>query len=183
MRLVAPMLSFTADEVWGYLPKVEGREASVHLAEFWRPAEIAGQDQALLADWKELLEIRDEVLRILEIERKAGRIGKALEAKIVLNGSDGVLALLNKYSQSLKELFNISQFEIPREKKSPSDLSNFGFAFHPADGIKCERCWNYRTDTGDYHYRTAGESGTWHDVCGRCATALKQMGYDERGAA
>ncbi|MBB6147288.1 isoleucyl-tRNA synthetase [Silvibacterium bohemicum] len=167
VRLVAPMLTFTAEEVWGYLPHVEGREASVHLALFPKLDDIAVKDEALLTDWNNLLEIRDEVLRILEIERKAGRIGKALEAKIVLNGSDGVLALLNKYSSSLKELFNISQFELPRENQSSRDLSSFGFAFHPADGIKCERCWNYRTDTARF--------GPWSTVCGRCADALRQM--------
>jgi isoleucyl-tRNA synthetase len=81
VRLVAPILAFTADEVWSYLPQVEGREASVHLAEFPKPEAIAAKDDSLLADWKTLLEIRDEALKKLEIERKAGRIGKALEAK------------------------------------------------------------------------------------------------------
>ena len=81
-RLVAPILSFTAEEVWGYLPRTAEREASVHLAEFLKPEEIAGEDKALLADWADLLRVRDEVLKSLEEARKDKRIGKALEAKV-----------------------------------------------------------------------------------------------------
>jgi isoleucyl-tRNA synthetase len=174
VRLVAPILTFTAEEVWGYLPPIEDREPSAHLALFPKAEDMAAKNEAVLADWKELLAIRDEVLRILEIERKAGRIGKALEAKIVLNGSGGTLALLNKYSQSLKELFNVSQFEIADAKKPTRDLSSFAVAFHPADGTKCERCWNYYVDDGPQHVR---QYGPWSNVCGRCSNALDHMGY------
>src|SRR5208337_1864941 len=67
VRLVAPILSFTADEVWEYLPPVEGREASVHLARFPRPEEVFSEDSApLLAEWKALLEVRDHALLHLE---------------------------------------------------------------------------------------------------------------------
>lgn len=83
VRLVAPILSFTAEEVWGYLPKT-AREASVHLAEFLPPEEIAGEDKALLANWAALLRVRDEVLKSLEEARKDKRIGKALEARCAL---------------------------------------------------------------------------------------------------
>ncbi|HEU4981978.1 MAG TPA: isoleucine--tRNA ligase [Acidobacteriaceae bacterium] len=162
VRLVAPILAFTADEVWSYLPQVEGREASVHLAEFPEPEEITAKDEGLLSDWKALLEIRDEALKKLEIERKAGRIGKALEAKIILSAGGENLAILRRYADSLKELLNVSQVELAEgDELSASTL--------PADGQKCNRCWNYRTDTAQY--------GPWYNVCGRCAEALNQMGY------
>ena len=71
VRLVAPILSFTADEVWEYLPAVEGREASVHLALFPKPEEIFSEDPAtLLEEWKQLFAVRDEVLRVLEEARQ-----------------------------------------------------------------------------------------------------------------
>ncbi|HET8638282.1 MAG TPA: isoleucine--tRNA ligase, partial [Acidobacteriaceae bacterium] len=162
VRLVAPILAFTADEVWSYLPQVEGREASVHLALFPKPEAIAAKDEALLADWKALLEIRDEALKQLEIERKAGRIGKALEAKIILSASGENLALLRRYAESLKELLNVSQVELAEGDELTATTL-------PADGAKCSRCWNYRTDTAQY--------GPWSNVCGRCAEALNQMGY------
>src|ERR1039457_7287846 len=86
VRLVAPILSFTADEVWDYLPAVEGREASVHLAQFPAPAEIFSEDPApLLEEWKDLLNIRDLALRLLEDARQDKMIGKSLEAELVPN--------------------------------------------------------------------------------------------------
>jgi len=192
VRLVAPMLSFTTDEVWGYLPHVEGREASVHLALFKKPEEIAADDKALLADWAELLRIRDEVLKALEAERKATRIGKALEAKtrIEFFTRNEAWLLLGRYKESLKELLNVSQVEIALEPGSHGfaaeenlqlgEKRGFVVRVFPADGTKCERCWNYYADDGPLHVR---QYGAWPNVCGRCAAALKQMGYDEAGAA
>jgi isoleucyl-tRNA synthetase len=161
VRLVAPILSFTAEEVWGYLPKTE-REASVHLAEFLRPEEIAGEDKALLANWAALLRVRDEVLKSLEEARKDKRIGKALEAKVRIEADADTDALLKRYLSGLKELLNVSEVEL-------AFGDELGVTTLPADGVKCERCWNYRTDTALY--------GDWPVVCGRCREALDLMGY------
>jgi len=163
VRLVAPILSFTADEVWGYLPKVEGRAASVHLALFPKPEEIAAeQDEAVMADWAELLRVRDEVLKSLEEARKDKRIGKALEAKVMIETGADTSILLARYALALKELLNVSEVEL---------VSGEGLAVTtlPADGVKCERCWNYRLDTNQY--------GPWPVVCGRCREQLDLMGY------
>jgi len=170
VRLVAPILSFTAEEVWDYLPKTAEREASVHLAEFLKLDEIAPEDKALIANWAALLRVRDEVLKSLEEARKDKRIGKALEAKVRIEATLDQIELLSKYLSSLKELLNVSQVET---NHSPA-FSNFGKAdvsveVSPADGVKCERCWNYRTDTAQY--------GPWPVVCGRCREALDLMGY------
>ena len=143
VRLVAPILSFTAEEVWGYLPKTEEREASVHLAEFLRPEEIAGEDKALLANWAALLRVRDEVLKSLEAARKDKRIGKALEAKVRIEADADTDALLKRYLSGLKELLNVSEVEL-------AFGDELGVTTLPADGVKCERCWNYRTDTAQY---------------------------------
>ena len=91
VRLVAPILSFTADEVWEYLPHVEGREASVHLAQFPKAEDIFSQDPTQLSErwmgekWKQLFAVRDEVLRAVETERKLGKIGKGLEAASIFS--------------------------------------------------------------------------------------------------
>ncbi|WP_446743763.1 isoleucine--tRNA ligase [Silvibacterium acidisoli] len=164
VRLVAPILTFTADEVWEYMPKVEGREASVHLALF--PAGEVEGDTALLTDWRNLLTVRDEALKSLEEARKDKRIGKALEAKMHLSAGGETYTLLEKYGPALKELFNVSAIEV--EEGSEGVLTA---ATLPADGIKCNRCWNYRTDTAQY--------GPWADVCGRCSSQLDLMGYDK----
>ena len=83
VRLTAPILTFTADEIWEHLPAVEGREASVHLALFPKPEEIFSEDPApVLAEWKQLFQIRDQVLRLLEEARQDKLIGKSLEAEV-----------------------------------------------------------------------------------------------------
>lgn len=169
VRLVAPILTFTADEVWGYLPQVDGRETSVHLAEFPAPQELGSRDEGLLEEWKKLLAIRDGVMVALESERKAGRIGKALEAKVRVAANGESSALLKKYAGALKEVFNVSAVELAEGD------GNLMAETLPADGVKCERCWNYRTDTAQY--------GPWPNVCGRCAEALNGMGYGSTNGA
>jgi isoleucyl-tRNA synthetase len=176
VRLVAPILTFTADEVWQYLPKVEGREPSVHLALFPKADELGAADPKLLEDWRRLLGIRDEVLKALESDRKAGRIGKGLEAKAQIGAMAEDSELLGKYQLSLKELLNISQVILDRV----TSTNTFGKAdveciISPAEGHKCNRCWNYYPDASDQHVR---KFGPWENVCGRCADALKQMGYN-----
>jgi isoleucyl-tRNA synthetase len=159
VRLVAPVLSFTAEEVWGYLPQVEGREASVHLALFPQPAATNAADPK---EWAEIFAVREEALRSLEEARQAKRIGKALEAKLIVHAPAELLALLTRDREGLKELFNVSQVELQAADRLQVETL-------PADGQKCGRCWNYRTDIEPY--------GPWPEVCGRCAEALETMGY------
>ncbi len=166
VRMVAPVLSFTADEVWQYLPHIKGRPASVHLAHFPKPDEIAPPAPLLLADWEKLFAVRDEVLKSLEADRKAGKIGKALEAKAIVTTNAETAAVLHKYESSLKELFNVSQAEIRAHSAETIEVATL-----PADGNKCERCWNYMLDVAAF--------GPWPNVCGRCASALEQMGYKQ----
>jgi isoleucyl-tRNA synthetase len=166
VRLTAPYLSFTADEVWQYLPAVKGREPSVHLALFPRPEDLAPDTIApLLADWRELLRVRDTVLLNLEADRKDKRIGKSLEAKISLSASGDQALLLKKYESSLKELFNVSQVEL---SLNANGASTFTAAVLPADGTKCARCWNYSVHVG--------ENQQWPTVCERCVAALESIG-------
>jgi len=184
VRLVAPILSFTADEVWDYLPAVPGREASVHLAQFPKPEEIFSEDPTkLLEEWKTLLQVRDEVLKLLEQARQDKTIGKALEADVVVGAGVSIAAndelgsLLREYATSLKELFNVSTIEI----NSANIDFNAGLLWQPegsnihiqvrgASGHKCARCWNFMPEVADY--------GIWKNVCTRCHGALKAMGID-----
>ena len=171
VRLVAPILSFTADEVWSYLPKVEGRPSSVHLAEFPPVNELAPVESGQLRqDWRRLLDFRSLTLLGLEVERQAKRIGKSSEAKLLISGGLDENHLLERYAGALREVLNVSQIEF-----RPAAPREDGVTVLPADGIKCERCWNYRTDTAPY--------GPWPVVCGRCANALDEMGYADLNAS
>jgi isoleucyl-tRNA synthetase len=191
VRLVAPILTFTADEIWEQLPPVAGREISVHLARFPKPEEILSEDPApLLRFWLPLFELRDAALVRLEEERKNGRIGKGLEAGLNITAWGDYLAPMVRFSDALKEFFNVSEVhvidttktEMPKEYGIPRPRGGYGAAVDdfretlgafeveavPASGQKCARCWNFMPDTADY--------GIWHDVCGRCRSALQEMG-------
>jgi isoleucyl-tRNA synthetase len=161
-RLVAPILSFTADEVWDYLPAVEGREASVHLAQFPQPGEIFSEDPApVLNEWRSILSIREHALRALEDARQAKRIGKGLEAELqIATWGDG-LALLKRHAEGLKEILNVSRvIAVEGDKLEVTAL--------PASGHKCARCWNFMPEVSNY--------GIWQNVCTRCQAALTEMG-------
>ncbi|MGD0730542.1 MAG: isoleucine--tRNA ligase [Terracidiphilus sp.] len=166
-RLVAPILSFTADEVWEYLPAVEGREVSVHLALFPKPAEIFSEDPAkLLDEWKQIFSVRTEALRALEDARKDKQIGKGLEAKLEIAATGDELELLQRHAIGLKEIINVSGVRIV--EASVNDTLEIQVS--PASGHKCARCWNFMPEVSAY--------GIWQNVCTRCQGALKEMGID-----
>jgi isoleucyl-tRNA synthetase len=166
-RLVAPILSFTAEEVWQSLPAVDGRESSVHVALFPNIAEIVpGNVKAIEEDWKQLLAARDQVLLSLEAARQAKLVGKGLDARISIEASEPTLTLLQRYESSLKELFNVSQVSLAHIEH-PNGETRVETA--AAEGLKCERCWNYTTDVG--------QDSRFPTVCLRCAEALDAIGY------
>ena len=171
VRLVAPLLSFTADEIWQYMPEMSNRLPSVHLELFPEPASLAATiDAEFMSDWAALLLIRDEALKSLEEARKAKQIGKALDARLVLEVPQAMGALLERYRGSLKELLNVSQVEV-LTGPSPQIIATT----LPADGTKCERCWNYSVHVG--------EDWRWPTVCERCSAALDQMGVPPEESA
>jgi isoleucyl-tRNA synthetase len=161
VRLVAPILSFTADEVWDYLPHVEGREASVHLAQFPKPEEIFSEDPtASLVEWKQIFAVRDEALRVLEEDRKAKRIGKGLEAELQITAAGEQFALLERHAAGLKEIVNVSKVTV-------IEGPELQIKALPASGAKCARCWNFMPEVANY--------GIWQNVCTRCHDALTEM--------
>ncbi len=164
VRLTAPILSFTADEVWEYLPVVEGREKSVHLALFPRPEEVFSQSPVeLLDEWKKLFAVRDEVMRVLEEARQAKRIGKGLEAELEIAASGNMLELLRRHQAGLKEILNVSRVTVVEGDEVEVTAL-------PASGHKCARCWNFMPEVSNY--------GAWKHVCTRCHAALREMGIE-----
>ena len=161
VRLVAPILSFTADEVWEHLPAVEGREASVHLAQFPAPAAIFSEDPApLLEEWKQIFGLRDAAMVKLEEARQEKRIGKGLEAEVEVRVQCHQLAVLRRYASSLKEILNVSKVTVIEDHSQTVTAL-------PASGTKCARCWNFMPEVSNY--------GIWQNVCTRCQDALTEM--------
>ncbi len=157
ITILAPVLSFTAEEAWKYVP---GRETeSVFLTDLTRTRKFPEPEQDIDRDYERLRLIRDEVNKALEIQRANKTIGSSLEAMIVLGAGKDDRALLERYRQSLNELFIVSQVEL---QDSADALS---VEVHRAHGQKCERCWNYSDSVGaDAAYPT---------LCGRCVEAIR----------
>ena len=167
VRLMAPILTFTAEEIWGYVPGQKPRAESVLLAEF-PPAERVEGDEALLATWQRLLDVRDAVTKSLEQARQEGRIGHSLDARVQLGfETDGALGeLLGSRLAGLPTLFIVSQVErseLTASEESPL-VAGLRVAVERAAGEKCARCWNYRTSVGaDANHET---------LCAPCIAAL-----------
>ncbi len=176
-RLVAPILSFTADETWALLPKVEGREASVHLALFPNTADFVPDNvEQLERDWDQLLTLRDEVLKVLEEARTAKTISnKPSETRIVLGWLNSIAERPNpvfeQYRGVLPELFGVAQVEIADAVITEGEVARGAFYVQakPAAGSKCERCWRFTTDVGD--------EAKYPTVCLRCSEALDAIGF------
>jgi isoleucyl-tRNA synthetase len=170
-RLVAPILSFTADEVWEYLPAMEGREISVHLALFPKPEEVFSEKPAeLLGEWKNLFFARDMALQALEAARQEKKIGKSLEADIEIQAVGEALELFRKHAAGLKEILNVSRVTVVDGSMKDQSGLDVLYKVLPASGSKCARCWNFMPEVSNY--------GIWPNVCTRCQDALREMNIE-----
>jgi isoleucyl-tRNA synthetase len=162
-RLTAPILSFTADEVYQSLPHTHG---SVHLTLFPNSEDLApiAHSSQLIADWEKLLQTRSTVLSTLEALRNRKEIGKALEAIVALYTSDRVdTPLVTKYVASLPELFNVSEVDLF------SSEGTVDLRVERSEKPKCDRCWRHVPDVG--------QQSNYPTVCLRCAEALDAIDF------
>ena len=165
LRLMAPMLAFTSEEIWKYFPRVEGDPESVHLAFLPKPEDLAGPaDAEINQNWEKLLSLRRAVLTALEAARNQKLISGALEARVILNGAHTDAPVWRRYAGSLPALFIVSQVEIA-DGKDAGGGEVLGIA--KADGAKCERCWNYSIHVG--------ENAEYPTICERCVAALREI--------
>ncbi|MGH9932822.1 MAG: zinc finger domain-containing protein, partial [Pyrinomonadaceae bacterium] len=138
------------------------RPAFVHLALL---PEVSGHgDEGLLENWERLFEIRDDVLQSLEEARVAKQIGSSLEARVEISAAGDSYDLLVRYRDELRYVFIVSQVDVLR---SDEGVSGVVVRVLPAEGRKCERCWNYSTHVG--------ESARYPNVCERCVAALEEI--------
>jgi len=171
VRLIAPILVFTAEEIWKYLPKTPGEDESVHMALFSEEqelrADIASKQVAL---WELLSKVRAEVLKALETARNEKKINSGLEAKVLLNAELELKAKLKQYLPLLPGLFIVSQVDFltagTGDYRSDA-IPGLEVTIQKAEGAKCERCWNYSTHVG--------ENLRYPTVCERCTEALAEI--------
>jgi len=170
-RLLAPVMSFTCEEVWDYLPSVPERPASVHVALFPTREEILGgarvpDDPKQLEDWTTLLGVREQVLKALEEARNAKQIGKAVEAQVKIAAADPTYSVLARYRDQLRYLFIVSAVTL-EQKASGNGTGPVAIQVSKAEGAKCGRCWNYSIHVG--------EDEDYPTVCERCSAVLKEI--------
>jgi isoleucyl-tRNA synthetase len=158
VRMLAPVLCFTAEEIWQYLPHAEGDNPESIQLNSWPALVPEHRDAALAGRWEQLLEVRDVVLKALEEARNRKEIGQSLQAKVRLTAAGDQLAFLRQAEALLPTVFITSQVELAEGDELTATVL-------PADGEKCERCWTYATSVGADADHPA--------VCARCAAALR----------
>lgn len=166
VRLMAPVLSFTADELWGYMPK--RAEDSVHLASFpeFHPE---WKDDALVERWARIMAVRSDVSKALEQARVQKTIGHSLDAAVTLAAEPELLAFLKEYAGELATVFIVSKVELAEgiagDCYEAEGVKGLKIAVSAAPGEKCERCWHYDEQIGgDTEHPT---------LCPKCVAAVK----------
>jgi isoleucyl-tRNA synthetase len=171
IRIAAPILVFTSEEIWKYLPKSAGEAASVHISLFPEDSELrSGISAAQAAAWDLLAKVRAEVLKALESARNEKKINSGLEAKVLLNGNPELKAKLKNHLSHLPGLFIVSQvdfFSAGAPDYKSEVIPSLEVCIHKAEGAKCERCWNYSTHVG--------ENFRYPVICERCSAALAEI--------
>jgi isoleucyl-tRNA synthetase len=158
-KMLAPVLAFTADEAWTFVP---GRKVGSAHELIWKPMNFE-RAAAERETWSNLFQLRDLALPTLEKARQAKQIGKALEAKLTFAGSAEALAQAAGSSESLRELLNVSQLDFQQTGEASISVS-----VSKAAGEKCERCWHWETDVGSHPDHPT--------ICTRCVRAISQIG-------
>ncbi|MCS6896492.1 MAG: class I tRNA ligase family protein [Nitrospira sp.] len=165
-KLMAPILSFTAEEIWRMLPTAARRGShgvSVHLASF-PDVDPQWLDPALGDRWARLLEVREAALAALEERRQEKLIGSSLEAALEIEASAERFGLLKQYEEILPAVLIVSQVEL-KETENLSQKPDFRVRVFRAKGKKCERCWNYR--------EAVGRDAVHPTLCDRCLEAIR----------
>jgi isoleucyl-tRNA synthetase len=179
VRLAAPILVFTSEELWKFLPKPPGEAESVHISLFPSEAELRTAIPAdKVAHWELLSRVRGEVLKALEVARNEKKlINSGLEAKVILGADLELKAKLKHYLPILPGLFIVSQVDFLSAGSGDfrSDLvPGLEVTVQRADGKKCDRCWNYSTHVG--------ENPRYPTICERCSEAISDIEGNTAGA-
>jgi len=170
MRLMAPILSFTANEIWQTL----GLDADKTVFEdFWYELPVHGLSEDVIADWEDVITVRQFANKAIEDIRGQGEVGSSLQAEILIFAEDKTFKALNRLEDDLKFVFITSQANVMLRdgKVHPMPLM---FNVSPSPHKKCDRCWHYREDVG---------ADTSHpQICGRCVSNLFGTGEPRKYA-
>ncbi len=167
VRIISPVLSFTADEIWERIPEALKEEESVHLSK-WIEANPEYLNEELAKKWDKIARLRREVNKKLEAERQTGLIGHSLDARVLLNIANDEYSFIKDYTENeVSDLFIVSQVKFVNDSLAESEIEGISIGVEKASGEKCERCWKYDEEVGHDHNHS--------DVCPRCASVLEKM--------
>ncbi len=170
-RIMAPILPFTAEEIWTHMPATSTKESSIHLAAFPNMDSIY-DNEVLAAKWRRILDVRQEVTRALETARAAKIIGHSLNAAVTLCCKDALYDGLLPYADELKTIFIVSEVTLARSETcstscTPSGMDGLAIHVETAAGGKCNRCWVV--------HPSVGADNQYPDACKRCRAVLKEI--------
>jgi len=173
-RLIAPVLSFTAEEIWQDLNKTGTKEESVFLSP-WPQMEQKMVRKEMEEKWSRLLVVRKEVLKALEIARKDGQIGNALQAQVdIYTTNQKLYNYLKQFKEKLETIFIVSKVNLLNHDNNIPDenifkgeeVSELAIVIKKAPGQKCERCWCYS--------ETIGQDSLYPTICHKCVSVLDE---------
>jgi len=177
VRWLAPLLSFTAEEIWKYMPHGANDTAESVFLTTWLPLREAATP---IVDWTQLLELRSAVSRELEKLRVAGSIGAPLDAGVTLYANDAAYNLLSAFGDELRFVFITSEANLKHASEKPANAiaategesNQVWITVKPVDYGKCVRCWNKRADVGQHAEHP--------ELCGRCVENVTGAGEVRR---
>lgn len=170
-RIMAPLLPFTAEEIWEYLPAHSDKVPSVHLA-LLPEANSQWKDESLAQKWETILKVRAEATKALEEARVQKQIGHPLDAAITISAKEDLYSLLQPYAEDLRFIFIVSSVSLLKDKKLDGsfvseNVEGLSIKIEAAAGEKCERCWVHETSVG---------SNSEHpSICERCQKAIAEI--------
>jgi isoleucyl-tRNA synthetase len=170
-RLMAPILPFTAEEIWNFMPQLNGKENSIHMAAL--PAANSDWLNASLSrQWERLLTIRGEVTKALEEARAKKLIGHPLDAAVSIFAPQDLYHALLPFADDLRSILIISKASLVNDAKpegtfESQEVKGLFILVEPAEGEKCERCW--------IHEPTVGINSEHPTICDRCLGILDRI--------
>ncbi len=176
LRLMSPILCFTSAEAWDALHRFKEKDSidtSIYFAEFPAATKIECDTQ-MMEKWVNLIKVRSEITKALEIARREKVIGHPLEAEVLVRAEGELVGFLKNEWETVKEISIVSELSELHEdtpergiRFTSEEMENFSIQVQPAVGEKCLRCWIRST--------TVGETAAHPEICGRCADVLAEL--------
>ena len=162
VKMLAPMICFTAEEIWKYMPHVKEEQVESVMLSDWPEVNAEYDNEELAEKWNHILELKELVAKELELARANKTIGHSLNAKVTLYANEKEYEFLKENQDLLTTVFIVSDLHV--EPNARKDENKIGVKVEVAEGEKCERCWKYST--------TVGKNSKFPTLCDKCSKVI-----------